>query len=81
MSLPPESLEVGRCYLTNTGRVWRIIRVMPGERILYEQRSRRAPAKTWQPGMLVALAAEMLIERENPCDWKPEQNEQEQGKR
>ena len=72
MGISPESLEVGKCYLTNTGRVWRIIRVMPDWRVLYEQRSRRGPAKTWQPGMLVALAAEMLIERQVPYDWTPE---------
>ncbi len=75
MSLPPESIELGKCYLTNTGRVWRIIRVMPDGRILYEQRSRRVPAKTWQPGMLVALTAEMLIVREIPCDWTPERDQ------
>ncbi len=81
MTLTPKSLEVGKCYLTHTGRVWRIIRVRPDGRILYEQRSRRAPAKTWQPGMLVALAAEMLIEREVACDWTPEGNEHGQGMR
>ena len=39
MTIPVSALEVGKCYLTNTGRVWRIIRFMPDGRILYEHRA------------------------------------------
>ncbi len=75
MPVPPESLEVGKCYLINTHQVWRIIRLMPDGRIQYEQRAADHIPKSWQPGMLTALTAEMLIEREVPCDWTPEMDE------
>ncbi len=72
MGVPPESLEVGKCYVINTYRVWRIIRVMPDGGVQYEQRAANHIATSWQPGMLTALTAEMLIERVVPCDWTPE---------
>ena len=66
-------LKVGKCYLTNTGRVWRIIRLMEDGRVLYEHRADKAGAVAWLPGMLMgnALPAEVVIEREVPCDWTP----------
>ncbi len=72
MSLPPESIEVGKCYLTNNHKVWRVLRVMPDGRVQYEQRPANSVARSWQPGMLTVLTAEVLIEREVPCDWTPE---------
>ncbi len=74
MGLPPESIELGKCYLTNTGRVWRIINLLPDGRILYEHRPGHVPhMKRWQAGIIEGhLAAEILIEREVACDWKPE---------
>ena len=75
MSFPPEKLEVGKCYLINTHRVWRIIRIMPDGRVQYEYHAASSTAPSWHPGMLTALTAEMLIEREVPCDWTPEMDE------
>ena len=72
MAVPLAALEVGKCYLTNTGRVWRIIRIMPDGRILYEHRSQNVFVEDQKPGILVTLPAEVLIEHEVPCDWTPE---------
>ncbi len=75
MSLPPVSIEVGKCYLTGSGRVWRIVQIMPDGRIVYEWRSPRAGAKKWYAGMINAVAAGALIQREVPCEWTPETGE------
>ncbi len=74
MTVPVSALKVGKCYLTNTGRVWRIIQAMPDGRILYEHRSRNLDSDRWSPGMLMknTLPAEVLIECEVPCDVRPE---------
>ncbi len=75
MTIPIQALQVGKCYLTNTGRVWRIVRLMPDGRVLYEQRASHIRHKTWKPGMLDHLSAELLIEREVPCDWTSDAGE------
>ncbi len=70
MAIPVSALEVGKCYLTNTGRVWRIIRFMPDGRILYEHRGqhRFGDEQELRPGMLThTLPVEVV--REVPCDW------------
>ncbi len=69
-------LKVGKCYLTNTGRVWRIMQRMPDGRVLYEHRATNAAAVTWAPGMLAknTLPAEVVVEREVPFDWRPEED-------
>ena len=71
MAVRVSTLKVGKCYLTNTGRVWRIMQRMPDGRVLYEHRPGKADAITWMPGMLMnnTLPAEVAIEREVPCDW------------
>lgn len=70
------ALKAGRCYLTNTGRVWRVKQIMPDGRVLYEHRADKATAVAWLPGMLMgnALPAEVVIERQVPCDWTPERD-------
>ncbi len=72
------ALKVGKCYLTNTGRVWRVLQRMPDGRVLYEHRADKAAAVSWLPGMLMAnaLPAEVVIEREVPWDWGAQTQEQ-----
>ena len=43
---------------------------MPDGRLLYEHRVDKAAAVNWTPGMLMnnTLPAEVVIEREVPCD-------------
>ncbi len=73
MSIPPESIEVGKCYLGDNGQVRRVVRIWPDGRVQYETRS--APlshAKTWKPGMLQVSDFASSVQREVPCDWAPE---------
>ncbi len=73
MSIPLKSVEVGKCYLTNAGRVWRIVQFVPDGRILYEHRPGHVhQTKNWKPGMLTGPLVETLLEREVPSDWSPE---------
>jgi hypothetical protein len=69
MTIPLESVEAGKCYLTNTGRVWRIMRILPDGRVQYEHRADIFVHGDPKPGMLTTLPAEVEIEREVPCDW------------
>ena len=76
MSVPPESIAVGRCYLMNNGQVRRVLGTLPG-RILFERRVNnvRGPQWSWVPGMSGARPFAQLIEREVPPDWTPAMDE------
>ncbi len=73
MAVPPESLEVGKCYLSNDGRVRRAAKFLPDGRIRYAYRSVPAvQGRLWRTGRLnVERFAETVL-REVPCDWTPE---------
>ncbi len=76
MSIPPESIEVGRCYLTDGGRIRRVIRLMPDGRVQFEHRGARLLQKApWVTGMQEMRSFAFQIEREVPCDWTPEADE------
>jgi hypothetical protein len=76
MSIPPESLQVGQCYLTHSGYVRRITALSPG-RVQYETRTR--PGKrvgwAWRPGIIDPKTFAAMVERPVPCDWTPETDE------
>lgn len=74
MSIPPESIQVGQCYLMRTGHVRRAIALLPG-RVQYETRN-RAPNRagwTWRSGILDLKTFAAIVERPIPCDWTPEE--------
>ncbi len=76
MTIPPESIEIGKCYLMKTGQLRRVVRLMPNGQIQYEHRPPHQPnAKTWKPGMQSGRSFADLVEREVPCDWRPEADE------
>ena len=78
MSVAPESIEVGRCYLGDNGRVWRVVRLWPDSRVQFEFRARSlSKAKTWKPGMLLLRDFASSAQREVPCDWTPEKDDEE----
>ena len=86
MTIPPESIEVGRCYLTHTERhirVLRVIAVLPDGRVQYEfqTRTRVKPTSKWTAGILHKDAFARMAEREVPCDWTPERDNEERGTR
>ncbi len=76
MTIPPESIEVGKCYLGNNGKVWRVVRLWPDSRVQFEFRARsRGEARVWKPGMLLLRDFASSAQREVPCDWTPDTDE------
>ena len=72
VSIPPESIEPGKCYLTGEGQVHRVRRPLPDGRVKYEYR-RAVEAHGWTPGGVTDLIAfACRVERPVPCDWAPE---------
>ena len=60
MSIDPESIKAGKCYLTHTGVVRRFITIHDG-RVLYETRmNKSALGSGWIPGIVDPRAS----------DWK-----------
>ncbi len=76
MSIPPERIEVGKCYLAETGQVRRVLAILPVARVQYEQRPGHLPKwPQWKSGVLDLRSFAFAIEREVPCDWTPETDE------
>ena len=76
MTIPEESIQVGKCYLGDNGKVWRVVRIWPDGRVQFEFRSRmQKDARVWKPGMLEGTAFAASAQREVPCDWTPEADE------
>ncbi len=75
MSVPPETIKAGQCYLAMGGkplRFRRVIRVLPDGRVQYEQRS---PKTAWQRGIQYKDVFASMLQREVPCGWVPEGEE------
>ncbi len=70
MTLPPESIQAGQCYLTDAGHVRRVVRVMPDGRVQYE--FRRGHRVQWKSGILAGTSFALQADCEVPCDWTPE---------
>jgi hypothetical protein len=76
LSVPPESIEVGRCYLSDDGRVRRVRKFLPDGRVRYTYRSfLAAQASPWRTGRLDVEGFAATALREVPCDWTPEMDE------
>ena len=79
MPIKPESIQVGNCYLGDNSKVWRVVRIWPDGRVQFEFRSRSVSnAKVWKPGMLEGAAFSTSAQREVPCDWTPETDEDQE---
>ena len=75
MSVPPESIEVGKCYLTDAARVQRVIEITPAGDVIHEHRSTRERQEEWIAGTATLRAFAFITVREVPCDWTLEANE------
>lgn len=49
MPVDPESLTVGKCYITPDGQTRRIIEIIGDDNVVYEVRSTSQPDE-WHPG-------------------------------
>jgi predicted NUDIX family NTP pyrophosphohydrolase len=76
MSIAPENIQVGQCYLTVTGQVRRVMRILPDGRVQYEARG-GAVARAFtrrtdiQDLRSFAFSADWPV----PCDWTLEKDE------
>ncbi len=71
MSIPPESIEVGKCYLTRAGvfsRVRRVVSIAPSGRVVFEARRKLRHQALWIPGEQGLRSFAASVEREVPCD-------------
>ena len=72
MSIDPESLEVGQCYLTVMGTVRRVVHVLD-QRVQYQQRAAHRPDwRQFKAGILDLRSFAFTVERPVPEDWSPE---------
>ena len=74
MTVPPESIEVGKCYLAGPQlgpRVQRVAAILPDGRVQYEWRKRER--QKWKPGILDLCEFAFGVDQEVLCDWTPEQ--------
>ena len=73
MSLPPESIEVGQCYLTVSGSVRRVRAILQG-RVQFENRVKvpNGCPWGWRTSMLDIKSFAFSAERPVPHDWTPE---------
>ncbi len=76
MSISPESIGVGKCYLTRSGEIRRVLHILPHGQVRYEAR-RAAVLQSfgWTEGVLELALFAALIEREVPCDWTSDADE------
>jgi hypothetical protein len=70
MSVPPESIEVGQCFLFRGEVIRRVVSIMPNGDMQYELRGPR-PLKGWRAdkGRLSAFASAAI--KAVPCDYEP----------
>jgi hypothetical protein len=81
MSVAPESIEVGKCYLTDASRVQRVIEITPAGEVIHQHRSTRERQEEWIAGIATLRAFAFITVREVPCDWAPEKDSKEQEMR
>jgi hypothetical protein len=74
MPIPPDSIQVGKCYLTTTGSVRRAVRMLPGGRMQFEQRPGHILPNTWKSDVQDVRSFASTVEREVPFDWTPERD-------
>jgi hypothetical protein len=75
MSVAPESVEVGKCYLTDVARVQRVIEITPAGEVIHEHRSTRERQEEGIAGTATLRAFAFITVREVLCHWTPESDD------
>ncbi len=75
MSIPPESIQVGQCYLMDTGHVRQVLRVLPGKVQFASRLATTRPGKDLKVDVLDLRSFAFSVERPVPCDWTAESDE------
>jgi hypothetical protein len=68
--IDPESIQVGQCYLMDTGRIRRVTELLPG-RVRYQQRPAHLPWRGAKTDIVDIRSFAFMVERPVPCDWTP----------
>ena len=74
MTVLPENIEPGLCYLLTTGHVRCVTRVIPDRSIQDEYRMRHS-VKNRKTNIQEGRSFAVAVEREVPCDRTPEVDE------
>ena len=69
--IDPESIQVGQCYLMDTGRIRRVTGLLPG-RVRYQQRRSDGVWQVSGGDILDLRSFAAMVERPVPCDWTRE---------
>jgi hypothetical protein len=70
MSIPPESIQAGKCYLDDRHRILHVTHVTPDSFVRFKYRDAHlAMADAWWAGMLSLQDFAAAAAREVPCDW------------
>jgi hypothetical protein len=75
MSLLPESIKEGRCYLADSRaypQVRQVLHIHSDGRVLYRSRPPRPVRDRWTRGVCDIKAFALAATREVPYDWVPE---------
>jgi hypothetical protein len=76
MSIAPDAIEIGRCYLTDTGKIRRPLRILPDGRVQFDWRAgSTVPKGAWRTDVIDLRSFAFSVERPVPCDWTPERDE------
>jgi hypothetical protein len=75
MSIPPESIQTGQCYLMKSGKVRRVIAIHD-DRVEFGTRgvTPHSQGWAWRRSMTDLKLFASMIERPIPDDWTPETN-------
>jgi hypothetical protein len=69
--IDPEHIQVGQCYLTETGKIRRVTALLPG-RVQFQQRMALNPSwRAFKTDILDLRSFAFSVERPVPCDWTP----------
>ena len=79
MTIPPESIEIGKCYLLEgepLRRVRLVTHILPSGRVRFESRDATEPRMfVWAGGKSDLSAFAEAALHDVPCNWTPDTDE------
>ena len=70
MPVASDTLSVGQCYLSDTGKVRRVLNILPDGRVQFEARNRtNRTGLRWKRDIMSVEAFAASTEQPIRCDW------------
>jgi hypothetical protein len=70
MSIIPESIQVGQCYLSTSGKIRRVLNILSDGRVQFEARNRsNSTGQRWKLDIMSVEAFAASTEQPIRCDW------------